>query len=153
METLVILAAVAATLLACIFVATLSKGPRRPPLRLPREEEWEDDAEAVSRMLNPPPPSPIDRGAQVLDAQVVGKRAIGGQVIEGRVIEGQVVEGRPGDAYGGDPHGAGETRRFEAEELDSRMLDHLLDQQNRELRQAQERDSAPPSETKHRTAR
>ncbi|MBD8909506.1 hypothetical protein MZTS_23100 [Methylorubrum zatmanii] len=130
METLVILAAAAATLLACIFVATLSKGPRRPPLRLPREEEWDDDAEAVTKALTPSPVSPIDRGAQVLDA---------------RVIEHE----DPG-SHGSNPR---PSRTFDAEELDHRMLDHLLDQQNRELKQAERQDGPPLSEPKGRHAR
>lgn len=135
METLVILAAVAATLLACVFVATLSKGPRRPPLRLPREEEWADNADAVSKAMTPPQASPIDRGAQVLDARVIGDPAGGGPVIEGEIV----------DARGGEPRTAPEPapRTFDVEELDSRMLDQLLDQQSRELKQAQ-REQAPP---------
>ncbi|CAO4184444.1 Transmembrane protein [Methylorubrum aminovorans] len=157
METLVILAAVAATLLACIFVVTLSKGPRQPPLRLPREEEWADNADEVSKVLTATEPSPIDREAQVLDARVLdahvldahvmGGRMAEGPVIEGRIIEGEVVDGAAG------VRGAGPSRRFEAEELDSRMLDQLLDQQNRALKQALEPDATPPSEAKDRPAR
>lgn len=150
METLVILAAVAATLLACVFVATLSKGPRRPPLRLPREEEWADNADAVSKALTRPQASPIDRGAEVLDARVIGDRAGGGPVIEGEIV----------DACGGAPRTAPEPapRTFDVEELDSRMLDQLLDQQSRELKQAQReqappRDGPPPSGTTDGAAR
>ncbi|BAU93618.1 hypothetical protein MPPM_5013 [Methylorubrum populi] len=150
METLVILAAVAATLLACILVATLSKGPRQPPLRLPREEEWSDHADEVSKVLNAAHPSPIDRGAQVLDARRVGDGMAGGPVIEGPVIEGEVLN-TPADAARGSD--AGTSRRFDAEELDSRMLDQLLDQQNRALKQALEPDAAPPSGPKERPGR
>lgn len=138
METLVILAAAAATLLACVFVVTLSKGPRRPPLRLPREEEWDDDADAVVKALTPSQPSPIDRRAQVLDAQVLD-----GDIVDGHVIDGETV----------DPPKGGEPRKFQAEELDSRMLDQLLDQQNQVLKQALEPDALRPSETKDRAAR
>ncbi|GMA75916.1 hypothetical protein GCM10025880_23330 [Methylorubrum aminovorans] len=94
METLVILAAVAATLLACIFVVTLSKGPRQPPLRLPREEEWADNADEVSKVLTATEPSPIDRGAQVLDAHVLDAHVMGGRMAEGPVIEGRIIKGR-----------------------------------------------------------
>ncbi|MEH3120039.1 MAG: hypothetical protein PGN25_21245 [Methylorubrum populi] len=139
-----ILAAGAATLLACLFVATLSKGPRRPPLRLPREEAWDDDAEAVTKVLIPPQASPIDRSAPVLDAHAVGGRSGAGRSIEGPVI----------DATGDDPHppAATEPKRSDAEELDPRMLDHLLDQQSRALKQAQARDDGP-SEAGSRAAR
>lgn len=141
METLVILAAAAATLLACLFVATLSKGPGRPPLRLPREEEWDDDAEAVSKMLTPPQVSPIDRTAQVLDARTSASAA----GADHRIIDGHVIEGG---------RAAAEPRTFDPEELDSRMLDQLLDQQNRELKRLEERDGPPPSpEARDRTAR
>lgn len=143
METLVILAAVAATLLACIFVVTLSKGPRQPPLRLPREEEWDDDADAVVKALTPSQPSPIDRGAQVLDARLLDAQVIDGYIIDGHVIDGETV----------DPPKGGEPRKFQAEELDSRMLDQLLDQQNQVLKQALEPDALRPSETKDRAAR
>ena len=71
METLVILAAIAATLLACILVAVLSKGPRRPPLRLPREEDWAADEAAMARALTPERESPIDRDAPVLEQEPV----------------------------------------------------------------------------------
>ncbi|MBB2963066.1 hypothetical protein [Methylobacterium sp. R2-1] len=154
METLVILAAVAATLLACIFVATLSKGPRQPPLRLPREEEWADNADAVSKVLTASQPSPIDRGAQVLDARIIDGQMTGGPVIEGQIIEGQVINGEavdgPADKARGS--GAGTARRFDAEELDSQMLDQLLDQQNRTLKQALAPDETPPT-AKDRSAR
>jgi hypothetical protein len=150
METLVILAAVAATLLACIFVATLSRGPRQAPLRLPREEEWSDNADAVSKVLNAAEPSPIDRGAQVLDIRVVGDGMAGGPVFEGPMIEGEVVKDPAAEARGS---GAGTSPRFDAEELDSRMLDQLLDQQNRALKQALEPDTPPSSEAKDRPAR
>lgn len=143
METLVILAAAAATLLACVFVVTLSKGPRRPPLRLPREEEWDDDADAVVKALTPSQPSPIDRGAQVLDARLLDAQVIDGYIIDGHVIDGETV----------DPPKGGEPRKFQAEELDSRMLDQLLDQQNQVLKQALEPDALRPSETKDRAAR
>ena len=152
METLVILAAVAATLLACIFVVTLSKGPRQPPLRLPREEEWADNADEVSKVLTATEPSPIDRGAQVLDARVLDPRSMGGRMAEGPVIEGRIIEGEVVDGAVG-VRGAGPSRRFEAEELDSRMLDQLLDQQNRALKQALESDATPPSAAKDRPAR
>ncbi|GJE69936.1 hypothetical protein [Methylorubrum podarium] len=145
METLVILAAVAATLLACIFVVTLSRGPRRPPLRLPREEEWADDADAVSKVLIGRQPSPIDRGAQVLDARVID-----GGTADGPIIEGEVVDTSVRPVHGSDP---GDSRRFDAEELDSRMLDQLLDQQDRALKQTLEPAPTPPNEAKHRTAR
>lgn len=149
METLVILAAAAATLLACLFVATLSKGPGRPPLRLPREEEWDDDAEAVSKMLTPTQASPIDRTAQVLDARTsafeTGAGDVGRRGADPRIIDGHVIEGG---------RAAAETRTFDPEELDSRMLDQLLDQQNRELKRLEERDGPPPSpEAQDRTAR
>ena len=149
METLVILAAAAATLLACLFVATLSKGPGRPPLRLPREEEWDDDAEAVSKMLTPPQASPIDQTAQVLDARTsafeAGAGDLGRQGADPRIIDGHVIEGG---------RAAAEPRTFDPEELDSRMLDQLLDQQNRELKRLEERDGPPPSpEARDRTAR
>jgi len=143
METLVILAAAAATLLACVFVVTLSKGPRRPPLRLPLEEEWADDADAVAKALTPSQPSPIDRGAQVLDARVLEGPIRDGDIIDGPIIEGETVD-RPA---------AGEPRKFQAEELDSRMLDHLLDQQNQVVKQTLAPDPHPPSEAKDRAAR
>ncbi|WP_156635485.1 hypothetical protein [Methylobacterium sp. Leaf123] len=143
METLVILAAAAATLLACVFVVTLSKGPRRPPLRLPREEEWADDADAVVKALTPSQPSPIDRGAQVLDAHVLDSAIHAGDIIDGHVIEGETVD---------TPEG-GESRKFQAEELDSRMLDQLLDQQDQVLKQALEPDAPPPSAAKDRAPR
>lgn len=130
METLVILAAVAATLLACIFVATLSKGTRRPPLRLPREEEWDDDAEAVTKALTPAPVSPIDRGAQVLDARVIDH-----------------------EDHASDQATPSSSRTFDAEELDHRMLDHLLDQQNRELKQGERPDGPPASADQERPSR
>lgn len=69
MEILLIPAAVAATLLALVLVIGFSKGTRRDPLRLPREEEWADDADAVVRALTPDRPSPIDRDAPVLDIE------------------------------------------------------------------------------------
>ncbi|AMB47873.1 hypothetical protein Y590_23215 [Methylobacterium sp. AMS5] len=143
METLVILAAAAATLLACVFVVTLSKGPPRPPLRLPREEEWADDADAVVKALIPSQPSPIDRGAQVLDARVLDDPIRDGDLIDGHVIDGETVDAPEG----------GEPRTFQAEELDSRMLDQLLDQQNQVLKQTLEPDPLPPSEAKDRAAR
>jgi hypothetical protein len=152
METLVILAAVAATLLACIVVVTLSKGPRRPPLRLPREEEWADNADEVSKVLTAAEPSPIDRGAQVLDARVLDARIMDGRVADGPAIEGRIIEGELVDGSAG-ASGAGPSRRFEAEELDSRMLDQLLDQQNRALKQALEPEATRPSEAKDRPAR
>lgn len=74
MESLLILAAVAATLLALVLVVGLSKGSRRAPLRLPREEEWADNTEAMVRALTPDRPSPIDRAAPVLDAAPVEDR-------------------------------------------------------------------------------
>lgn len=139
-----ILAAAAATLLACIFVATLSKGPGRPPLRLPREEEWNDDAETVSKMLTPPQASPIDRTAQVLDPRSAGSDTRDSRGADPRIIDGHVIAGG---------RGSRETRSFDAEELDSRMLDHLLDQQTRELKRLEERDGPPGSETPDRSAR
>lgn len=70
MENLVILAAVAATVIGCILMAGLFQAGRRAPLRLPQEEDWADDEAGTVRKLTPERPSPIDRDAPAIDARV-----------------------------------------------------------------------------------
>ncbi len=53
METMVILAAVAATVIGCVLMAGLFRAGRREPLRLPQEQDWADDEAGTIRKLTP----------------------------------------------------------------------------------------------------
>jgi hypothetical protein len=72
METLLILAAVAAVVIATILVARTMARAARPPLRLPHEDAMiEDEEDRLMDSLAAPPVSPIDRSANVLDLEPV----------------------------------------------------------------------------------
>lgn len=80
MENFVILAAVAATVVGCVLMAGLFRAGRREPLRLPQEQDWADDEAATIRKLTPDAPSPIDRGAPVLDAKLLDAKVLDAQL-------------------------------------------------------------------------
>lgn len=68
METLLILVAAVAAVLACVVVTASFGRTPRPPLRTRREEELADgDEEAFLNSLAPARASPIERGGAVLD--------------------------------------------------------------------------------------
>ncbi len=69
MESLLILAAVAATVIGCVLMAGQLRAGRRPPLLLPQEQDWADDEAGTIRKLTPESQNPIDRTAQVIDAR------------------------------------------------------------------------------------
>ena len=72
METLLILAASAAVVISTILVARTMVRAARPPLRLPHEDAMiEDEEDRLMDSLAPPPVSPIDRDADVLDLEPV----------------------------------------------------------------------------------
>lgn len=85
MENLVILAAIAATVIGCILMAGLFQAGRRPPLLLPQEEDWADDEAGTIRKLTPDRASPIDRDAAVLDA-----RAPDAKPLDTRALDAQL---------------------------------------------------------------
>lgn len=68
METLLLLAAFAAVVLAGILIAAASSRARRPELRMQRELDLADgDEEGMIDSLRPVPASPIDRDAPIID--------------------------------------------------------------------------------------
>lgn len=85
MENFVILAAVAATVVGCVLMAGLFRAGRREPLRLPQEQDWADDEAATIRKLTPDAPSPIDRGAPVLDAKLLDAKLLDAKVLDAQL--------------------------------------------------------------------
>lgn len=85
METLVILAAVAATVIGCILMAGLFQAGRRPPLLLPQEEDWADDEAGTIRKLTPDRPSPIDRAAPLLDAKAPQAKPLDSRALDAQL--------------------------------------------------------------------
>ncbi|MEA1831185.1 hypothetical protein U8607_03730 [Methylobacterium durans] len=69
METILILVAVAALMIAGTMVAAMTARGRRPPMRMPNDVDDRDEAillDGVGRRE-----SPIDRSAQILDLEPV----------------------------------------------------------------------------------
>lgn len=105
MEKLLILAAGAAFVLACVAVVVSMARAARPPLRLPRETlmagDTPDEEDRLIDALRPEPPSPIDRTAPILDLEPI-------EVARIEEAGRRAVRARLGDPSG--PHGARETR-------------------------------------------
>ncbi|GAB6842760.1 hypothetical protein HNR00_003170 [Methylorubrum rhodinum] len=85
MENLVILAAIAATVIGCILMAGLVRAGRRPPLLLPQEEDWADDEAGTIRKLTPDRPSPIDRNAPVLDVEALEAKPLDPRALDAQM--------------------------------------------------------------------
>ncbi|SFL25372.1 hypothetical protein [Methylorubrum salsuginis] len=90
MENLVVLAAVAATVIGCVLMAALFRAGRRPPLLLPQEEDWADDEAGTIRKLTPDARSPIDRRAPVLEAGGLDLKAIDFKTIDTRTLDAEL---------------------------------------------------------------
>ncbi|MGU3536449.1 hypothetical protein [Methylobacterium sp. A54F] len=67
METVLILGAVAACVVAAILVAASAARTRRPPLRMGSELEEADEAALLRTVARPE--SPIDRDAEVIEVR------------------------------------------------------------------------------------
>ncbi|KQT57077.1 hypothetical protein ASG52_03115 [Methylobacterium sp. Leaf456] len=94
MENLVVLAAVAATLIGCVLMAGLFWAGRRTRLMLPQEEDWADDEAGTIRKLTPDSQSPIDRNAAVLDVKALDQApelaAIDFKTIDARTLDAEL---------------------------------------------------------------
>jgi hypothetical protein len=72
METVLILAAVAALAVSGVTVAAMGSRSRRPSLRLPHEDAIDEASEDGSmEEFESPLPSPIDRSGTVLDLEPI----------------------------------------------------------------------------------
>ncbi|GJD52599.1 hypothetical protein OPKNFCMD_5365 [Methylobacterium crusticola] len=69
METVLILAAAVAVVLSGLAVVVTLARSRRPPLRLPHEQELEDRGDALFRECEPDIAGVLDRTAPVLEAR------------------------------------------------------------------------------------
>jgi hypothetical protein len=72
METVLILAALAALAVSGVAVSVIAARSRRPPLRLPHEHDLADEDETDD--FEPRPASPIDRSGAVLDLEPIEPR-------------------------------------------------------------------------------
>ncbi|WP_342149890.1 hypothetical protein [Methylorubrum sp. SB2] len=114
MENLVVLAAVAATVIGCVLMVGFFWAERRTRLMLPQEEDWADDEAGTIRKLTPDSHSPIDRAAPVLDARALDRapdlKAIDFKTIDSRTLDAEL--NRLMDrAHAAEPEQAGSRRQ------------------------------------------